>query len=140
MSKGVSRTITACCSDSGAVLTVPFDTAEITAEIKTSLEKHLLKNGVAVQWSEQGTRSDLVIRIVQINKGHWLRHFKPHVLLNFLFRGFDPFIELEGQMTVAGSIPQEFHFVDASQPYISSGLGPEGFFGNSKKGLFQLAA
>ena len=50
MSKEVSRTITACCSDSGAALKVSFRAAEITAEMKASLEKRLLKKGVAVRW------------------------------------------------------------------------------------------
>jgi hypothetical protein len=142
MNKEISRTITVCCSDSGAVITVPFDAAEIATDIKTSLEKYLLKNGVAVQWSEQGTRSDLVIRLVQINKGHWLRHWNPGLLGILLgFRRFDPFIEVEWQMTAAGSSPQDFHYVQrATEAWVSTGLGAEGFFGNALRGLLKRAA
>jgi len=124
MSKEVSRTITACCSDSGAAPKVSFDAAEITAEMKTSLEKRLLKKGVAVRWSEQPTGSELLIRVVGLDQGNqFLRYLFPFIAPAVL--------EVEGEMAVAGSSPQQLHYVQRAQM---------GLFGGSAKGMLKCCA
>ena len=124
MSKEVSRTITASCSDSGAALKVSFDAAEITAEMKKSLEKRLLKKGVAVRWSEQATSSELLIRVVEMDQGNqFLRYLLPFIAPAVL--------EVEGQMAVAGSSPQQLHYVQRAQM---------GLFGGSARGMLKVCA
>lgn len=108
MNKEVSRTITACCADSGAALKVSFDAAEITAGMRTSLEKRLMRKGVAVRWTEQATGSELLIRVVEADQANrFLRYMLPFIA--------PPFLEVEGQIALAGSSPQEFHCVQRAQ-------------------------
>ena len=124
MSQEVSRTIMACCSDSGAVLKVSFDAAEITEEMRTSLEKRLLNKGVAVQWTEQATGSELLIRVVEANQGNrFLRYLLPFIAPAIL--------EVEGQIALSGSSPQQLHYVQRAQV---------GLFGGSAKSMLKSCA
>jgi len=125
MSKEVSRTITARCSDSGAELTLSFDAAQITAEIKTSIEKRLLKKGVAVRWSDQETNSELFIRVVAIDQGNQsFRFFLPH------FIG-EAVLEVEGQVALGGVTPQQFHYTQREH---------EGMWGGSAQDMLKVCA
>jgi hypothetical protein len=124
MSNEVSRTITVCCSDSGAAFKVSFDAAEITAEIRTQLEKRLIKKGVAVRWGEQASSPELVIRVVAMDQGNRLLRY----LLPFIAPAF---LEVEGEMALAGSGPQQFHYVQRAQV---------GIFGGSAKGMLKVCA
>jgi len=124
MSKEVSRTITACCSDGGAALKLSFDAAEITAELKACLEKRLLDKGVAIRWSEQATNPELLVRVVEIDQGNqFLRYLLPFIAPAVL--------EVEGQMTVSGSSPQQLHYVQRAQI---------GIFGGSARGMLKTCA
>lgn len=124
MSKELSRTITACCSDAGAASNVKFDAAEITAEMKAALEKRLLKKGVAVRWSEQAEGSELLIRIVDMDQGNqFLRYLLPFISPAVL--------EVEGQLAVAGSSPRPLHYVQRAQV---------GLFGGSARGMLKACA
>ena len=124
MSKELSRTITAYCSDSGAALKVSFDAEEITAEMRTHLEKRLLKKRVAVRWCEQETGSELLIRVVEMNQGNqFLRYLLPFIA--------PAFFEVEGQMAVDGSAAQEIHYVQRAQM---------GRFGGSARGMLKVCA
>jgi len=124
MSKEVSRTITARCSDTGAALKVSFDAAYITGEIKTSIEKRLLKKGVAVRWSDQEAGSELFVRIVAIDQGNqFLRWLLPFIAPAVL--------EVEGQVAVAGSTPQEFHYTQRAQM---------GLLGGSARSMLNVCA
>jgi hypothetical protein len=124
MSKEVNRMITACCLDSGAATKVSFDAAEITAELKTNLEKRLLDKGVAVRWSDQATSPQLLIRVVEIDQGNrFLRYLLPFIAPAVL--------EVEGQMAAGGSNPQELHYVQRGQV---------GLFGGSARGMLRVCA
>jgi len=124
MSREVSRTITAHCSDSGAALTLSFDAAQITAQIKTSIENRLLKKGVAVRWSNQETSSELFIRVVAIDQGNqFLRWLLPFIAPAVL--------EVEGQIVLAGSSPQQFDYVQRAHM---------GLLGGSAKGMLKFCA
>jgi hypothetical protein len=124
MGQELNRTIAACCSDSGAALKLSFDAADITAQIRTSLEKRLLKKGVAVRWTEQATDSELLIRVVEMHQGNrFLRYMLPFIAPAVL--------EVEGQITPGGSSPQQFHYVQRAQM---------GLFGGSAKGMLKVCA
>jgi hypothetical protein len=101
-----------------------FDAEEITSEIKTTLEKRLLKKGVAVQWSEQETTSELQIRVVEMNQGNrFLRYLLPFIAPAFL--------EVEGQIALADSSPQQLHYIQRAQI---------GLFGGSARGMLKVCA
>lgn len=124
MGKEVSRTITACCLESGAALKVSFDVTEISTEIKTRLEKRLLKKGIAVRWTEQATGSELLVRFVEVNQGNRLLRY----LLPFIAPAF---LEVEGKISLAGSSPQQLHYVQRAQI---------GLFGGSAKVMLKSCA
>jgi hypothetical protein len=114
MGKEVSRTISVYISDAGAALKVSFAAAEITAELKASLEKRLLKKGVAVRWSEGEKNSELFVRIVEMNQGNQLLRY----LLPFIAPAY---IEVEGRSAIAGSSPQPLHYLQRAQMGILGG-------------------
>jgi hypothetical protein len=116
MGKEVSRTITACCSDSGAALKVSFDAATITAAVRKNLQGRLLKKGIDVQWSEQESNPELLIRIVEMNQGNqFLRYLLPFIAPARL--------EVEGQVALAGSMPEQIHYVQRAQVGLFGGSG-----------------
>ena len=124
MSTEVNKTITAWCSDSGAALTLSFDAAQITAEMRTSIEKRLLKKGVAVRWNNQEAGSELVIRVVAIDQGNqFLRWFLPFIAPAVL--------EVEGQVGIGGSTPLQFHYTQRAQM---------GLLGGSAQGMLKVNA
>jgi len=124
MSKEVNRMITARCSDSGAALTLSFDAAQITTEMKTSIERRLLKKGVAVRWSDQETSSELLIRVVAIDQGNqFLRWLLPFIAPAVL--------DVEGQVALGGSTPQQFHYTQRAQV---------GLFGGSAQSMLKVCA
>ena len=124
MSKVVSRTIAASCTDGGAALKVSFDATEITSEMKTYLEKRLLKKGVGVRWGEPSSSQELSLRVVEMNQGNqFLRYLLPFIAPAVL--------EVEGKMAVIGSTPQELHYVQRAQM---------GLFGGSSKGMLKVCA
>jgi hypothetical protein len=122
MGKEVSRTITAGISDVGAALKVSFDAAEITAEMKASLEKRLLKKGVAVRWSGEEKDSELFVRIVEMNQGNQLLRY----LLPFIAPAY---VEVEGRRAIAGSSPQPLHYLQRAQV---------GLLGGSAKSMLKV--
>ena len=116
MSKEVDRTISAWCSDTGAALTVSFDATQITEELKTNVEKRLLKKGVAVRWNNQEAASDLVIRVVAMDQGNqFLRWLLPFIAPAVL--------EVEGQVGLDGSAPRPFHYNQRAQMGLLGGSG-----------------
>lgn len=124
MSNEVSRTLTAYCSDSGAALKLSFDAGKITAEMRSSIEKRLHKKGVATRWNDQETGSELIIRIVAIDQGNqFLRWLLPFIAPAFL--------EVEGQVGLSGSTPQQFHYTQCAQV---------GLFGGSARGMLKVCA
>ena len=124
MSKEVDKTITAWCSDSGAALTLSFDAAQITAEMRTKIEQRLLKKGVAVRWNNQEAGSELAIRVVAINEGNQF--------LRWLLPFFSPaLLEVEGQIGISGSSPKQFHYTQRAHV---------GLFGGSAKGMLKVNA
>lgn len=124
MSREISRTITACCSDGGAAFTVSFDAAEISAEIKACLEKRLLKKGVAVKWSEQPASPELNIRVVAMDQGNqFLRYLLPFIAPAVL--------EVEGELALAAGSIQQLHYIQRAQM---------GLFGGSARSMLKVCA
>ncbi len=124
MSKKVIRTIKAWCSDSGAELKVSFDASEVTAQMKTRLEKRLGKKGLALEWGEEGGNAELFIRVVWIDQGNRL--------LRYMFPFLSPAVlEIEGEVALDGSTPQQFHYVQREQI---------GLFGGSARDMLKLCA
>jgi len=124
MSKEMERTISAWCSDNGAALTVSFDAAQITAELRANIEKRLLKKGVAVRWNGQETGSELVIRVVAMDQGNqFLRWLLPFIAPAVL--------EVEGQVGLDGSTPEPFHYNQRAQA---------GLLGGSAQGMLKVNA
>lgn len=124
MSASVDKTISAWCSDSGAALTVSFDAAQITSEMKKNIEKRLLKKGVTLRWNDEEAGSDLVVRVVAMDQGNqFLRWLLPFIAPAVL--------EVEGQVGLDGSAPKPFHYNQRAQM---------GLLGGSAQGMLKVNA
>jgi len=125
MSKGVDKTVTAWCWDAGATLK-SFDglPGKIMAEMRASIERRLLKKGIAVRWNNQEVGSELLIRVVAIDGGNqFLRWLLPFI---------SPAIfEVEVQVGIGGSTAQQFHYTQRSH---------FGLFGGSAQTMLTLNA
>lgn len=124
MRKADSKTITACCSHDGAALKLKFDPAMILTEMRTRIEKPLLKKGVALQWSDQEEGSELFIRVISMDQGNqFLRWLLPFIAPAVL--------EVEGQLSLGGAAPAEFQYTQRAHI---------GLLGGSGKGMLKICA
>lgn len=124
MSREVNRTVAAWCSDSGAALKLSFPVDQITAELKASVEKRLLKKGVGLRWSNDDAASEITIRIVAIDQGNqFLRWLLPFIAPAVL--------EVEGEIRLAGNAPQPFNYTQRAQI---------GALGGTARGMLKVCA
>ena len=124
MSKDVIKTISSCCTAQGAALNLSFDVSEVIQELKTALEKKLLKKGIALRWTDEAAASEVLIRIIAIEQGNqFLRWLLPFIAPAVL--------EVEGQVAVDGANPEPFHYVQKAQL---------GLAGGSAKGMLKVCA
>jgi len=116
MSNDQERTIRSCCILKGAALTLSFDASIVVQELKTALDKKLLKKGIALLWTEETDSPELLIRVIEINQGNqFLRWLLPFIAPAML--------EVEGQVAVSGARPQPFCYVQKAQIGIAGGSG-----------------
>lgn len=124
MAREPNRMMTVCCSSQGAALKLSFDVGEIVRELGASIEKRLLKNGIAAQWVQEAARAELSVRVVSVDQGNqFLRYLLPFIAPAVL--------EVEGQVAAGGARPRTFHFVQRAQV---------GLFGGSSKGMLKVCA
>jgi len=124
MSRDVSKTISSCCTAQGAALNLSFDVSEVVQELKSALEKKLLKKGIALRWTDEAVGSEVIIRIISIEQGNqFLRWLLPFIAPAVL--------EVEGQVAVGSAKPEPFHYVQRAQI---------GLAGGSAKGMLKVCA
>jgi hypothetical protein len=124
MGKDADTTITSCCTLKGASTTLSFEPSEVIEELKKTLEKRLMKKGIALRWTDESGTPELLVRVVQIDQGNqFLRYLLPFLSPTVL--------EVEGQVTVPGSDPRPFHYVQKAQM---------GLFGGSARGMLKVCA
>lgn len=124
MDQDADRTITSSCTLKGAATTLSFDPSEVVEELRTTLEKKLLKKHIALRWTDEAATPEVLVRVVEIDQGNqFLRYLLPFIAPAVL--------EVEGQVAVTGSGPRPFHYVQKAQI---------GLFGGSAKGMLKNCA
>ncbi len=124
MARKPDTTITSCCTLKGAATTLSIDPAEVVGQLKKTLEKKVLKKGVAVRWTDESGNPDVLIRVVEINQGNqFLRYLLPFIS--------PAYIEVEGQVAATGFTSRPFHYVQKAQV---------GLFGGSARGMLKVCA
>jgi len=109
-----SKCLTALFVAQGAALTLSFDPVEVVQEFRNALNTRLLKKGFTLNWTDDCENPHILIRLVSVDQGNqFLRWLLPFIAPAVL--------EVEGQVTVGGTKPQQFHFVQRAQMGIAGG-------------------